>query len=101
VTEQQALAQQIAALVIEALAQPRLASPALLERDTRPLLSMKAAAERLGVTDRSVFHLVERGEIPSIQVGKARRLIEPAAIEEYIDRQRSVRGWHGARAGAK
>jgi hypothetical protein len=32
---------------------------------------------------------------------KARRLIEPAAIEEYIDRQRSVRGWHGARAGAK
>jgi excisionase family DNA binding protein len=97
VTDQQALAQQIAALVIEAL-EPRLA---LLERDTRPLLSMKAAAERLGVTDRSVFHLVERGEIPSIQVGKARRLIEPAAIEEYIDRQRSVRGWHGARAGAK
>jgi excisionase family DNA binding protein len=95
VTDQQALAQQIAALVIEAL-EPRLA---LLERDTRPLLSMKAAAERLGVTDRSVFHLVERGEIPSIRVGKARRVIEPAAIEEYIDRQRSVRGWHGARAG--
>jgi excisionase family DNA binding protein len=82
--DQDALAQQIAAYVIKAL-EPRLE---LLDRDTRPLLSVPEAAERLNVDPKTVRTLVDRGDIPTVRIGVGRRMIEQAALDAYIVHRR-------------
>jgi excisionase family DNA binding protein len=86
-SDQDALAKRIAALVIEAL-EPRLE---LLDRDTRPLLSIPQSAERLNVDPTTVRALVEKGDIPTIRVG-GRRMVEQAAVDAYIEFRRETAG---------
>jgi excisionase family DNA binding protein len=56
------------------------------ENTDRPL-SLKQAAERLGVSKASITRLVRSGELPTIRVG-ARRLILPDDLTAFIKRNR-------------
>jgi excisionase family DNA binding protein len=40
-------------------------------------------AKRLGVSQPFVYRLMDRGELPYVQLGRARR-ISPAAVEAFI-----------------
>lgn len=44
-------------------------------------------AERLQVTDRTVWNLLKSGELPSYAVGTARR-IDPADVDAYLAKHR-------------
>lgn len=50
-----------------------------------PLLNYEQAAEILGVTERSIWNYVDRGELPCVRFGKSVR-IDPADLRAYIDR---------------
>jgi len=50
------------------------------------MLSMKDVAERLGVSQRTVTRMLERGELPSVKVGRSVR-IRPEALQAYLARQ--------------
>lgn len=54
------------------------------------LLSVEAAARRLGVGRTSTFALIRSGELPSHAIGR-RRLVSAAAIDDYLD----ASGAHG------
>lgn len=62
---------------------------------TEALLTLRDVAHLLNVSERTVFRLIEQGEITGIQIGgegKGRRWrFEPAAVDAYLDRQRSKR----------
>jgi len=51
--------------------------------DSRLLLTIPEAAQRLGMGRSFVYQLVMRGMIPSIKLGRARR-IPAAALEEFV-----------------
>jgi excisionase family DNA binding protein len=51
------------------------------------LLTVKKVQERLQVSERTVFNLMQRGELHGFKVGKLWRF-EESDIEEYITRQR-------------
>lgn len=53
----------------------------MLER----LLSYKQAGALLGVTERTVWTLVNDGELPAVRFGRSVR-IDPADLRTYIDR---------------
>jgi excisionase family DNA binding protein len=46
------------------------------------LISIDAVAARLGVSRRSIYRLIGRGEIATIQVGGQKR-IEPSEVERF------------------
>lgn len=50
---------------------------------SEPLLSVRAAAELLSVSSRTVYALVERGELPAIRVGGQIRFV-PSTLEEWL-----------------
>jgi|1185.fasta_scaffold488355_2 excisionase family DNA binding protein len=75
--DQDGLARQIADEVVERLG-------VLLARDTRPLLSVPQVAERLGISDKGAWNIVQRGELPSVMIGASRRMVEQSAVDEYI-----------------
>jgi excisionase family DNA binding protein len=54
---------------------------------TSTLLTYRAAAEQMQVTERLVRKLVETRQLASVKVGRLVR-IEPSAIERYIERHR-------------
>ncbi len=47
------------------------------------LLSVREAAERLGVSRQHVYRLVQRGELPGLHVGGVVR-IDPRELEEWL-----------------
>ena len=49
------------------------------------LLTYKRAAEVLGVTERTVWTLVDSGDLPAVRFGRSVR-IDPADLRAYIDR---------------
>ncbi len=51
------------------------------------ILSIKQAAEKLGVTDRTVQNLILRGDLHGFQVGE-RWKVEEEEIAAYIERQK-------------
>jgi excisionase family DNA binding protein len=57
--------------------------------DTTPiveqLLTYKQAGALLGVTERTVWTLVDDGELPAVRFGRSVR-IDPADLRAYIDR---------------
>jgi excisionase family DNA binding protein len=53
------------------------------ERSGRQALDVKQAAERLGVSDRTMHELVVSGKVPSVKVGR-RRVIAAAAIDRLL-----------------
>jgi len=48
------------------------------------LLTYREAGERLGVTERTIWNLVNRGELLSVRVGRSVR-IDPVDLRAYID----------------
>lgn len=71
---------------VEAIAS-RLAQKLRRATDDRPLLSTEAAAERLGVSPRTLRDMFQRGVLPSVKIEGSRR-VEPCAIDEYIEANR-------------
>jgi len=49
------------------------------------LLTYRDAGKLLGVTERTVWELVNRGELPAVRFGRNVR-IDPADLRAYIDR---------------
>jgi excisionase family DNA binding protein len=48
-------------------------------------LSTKQAAERLGITLRTLYRLIDEGELPAYQIGRVIRLQEQE-VEDFIRR---------------
>ncbi len=46
------------------------------------LVTVQEAAKALGVTRRTIYNLVERGDMPSVKVGRVYRV----NLEAFIDR---------------
>jgi excisionase family DNA binding protein len=55
-----------------------------MERDTELLLTANAAARRLSVGRTKVFELLGSGELPSVQIGRLRR-IPARALNDYVN----------------
>ena len=55
--------------------------------DERPFYTTQSLAKRLSVTERHIRKLLERGELDSYRVGKARR-IDPMDVESYLASKR-------------
>ena len=49
------------------------------------LLTYKQAGDLLGVTERTVWTLVDDGELPAVRFGRSVR-IDPVDLRSYIDR---------------
>lgn len=59
----------------------------LSDHDTRPLtLTVDQVADHLQVSKRSVFNLIQKGELKSFKVGGSRR-VTWQALDEFISRQ--------------
>lgn len=60
--------------------------------DTTPivekLLTYKQAGALLGVTERTVWTLVDDGELPAIRFGRSVR-IDPADLRKFINRNKT------------
>ena len=54
-----------------------------------PLLTYAGAAKVLGVTDRTVWGLVNSRELPAVRIGRSVR-IDPADLRAFIERQKHV-----------
>src|SRR4051812_23601002 len=54
-----------------------------------PLMSIDEVAAVLRISERGVYRLISRGELPSVKVGN-RTLIEPAALRSFIANQRQT-----------
>lgn len=50
------------------------------------LLSIKEVAEWLSVSERTIFNMVERGELRGIQIGRRWRF-DPADVRAYLERK--------------
>lgn len=53
------------------------------------LMSVRAAAERLGIHANTVRRLIARGDLPHVQIG-SRILLDPADVEEFVERGRRI-----------
>jgi excisionase family DNA binding protein len=53
------------------------------------LISSKDAAERLGVTERYVATLIDKGEITAQRFGRNAWAIDPASVEAYKVRKQT------------
>jgi excisionase family DNA binding protein len=51
------------------------------------LLTTKQVQEMLGVSERTIFNFIDRGELKGFKVGRSWRF-EESDIEDYINRQR-------------
>ena len=50
---------------------------------TKLVLTVREAAEQLGMHPQSVYHAIARGDLPAVRVG--RRLLVPArALDEFL-----------------
>lgn len=55
------------------------------------LLTYKQTGELLGVTERTVWTLVDRGELPAVRFGRSVR-IDPADLRTFIARGKGGAG---------
>jgi len=51
--------------------------------DAEPLLKAPAVARMLAVSTRTVYVMSERGDLPSVKIGRAVRF-DPAAIRRFV-----------------
>ena len=54
----------------------------------QPLLTYQQVADVLGVTDRTVWELVRKGELRNVRVGRSVR-VDPADLRQFIDDSKS------------
>ena len=52
---------------------------------TKLLMSAEEAARALGIGRTRMFELIRSGEVPSIKLGRSRR-IRPEDLEQYVER---------------
>lgn len=76
------LAEQIAKRVVARMSEPAPDSGA-----ARPLLDVKATAERLGLSSSTVYKLAARQALPSVKI-RERLLFEPEALDAYVASRR-------------
>lgn len=62
-----------------------------VEDDMDPALTVKEVAELLSVNERTVYRLVQRGDLPAFKVGGAWRLLQ-ADVVAWIETQKSIAG---------
>jgi putative molybdopterin biosynthesis protein len=55
----------------------------------RKFLSLTEVGERLEVSIQTVARMIERGELPSVRIGR-RRKIRPRDLESYVERGRTT-----------
>lgn len=58
--------------------------------DSHPLVDVKAASEKLGVSVSTIYKLAARQVLPSVKISE-RLLFEPEALDAYIAGQRRDR----------
>ncbi|MCH7792474.1 MAG: helix-turn-helix domain-containing protein [Planctomycetes bacterium] len=58
-------------------------APSQASRDPNRLLSIREAAEFLGISDRLLWTLADNREVPSLRIGR-RRLFRRAALIRWI-----------------
>ena len=56
--------------------------------EVKPLLTYREVAEVLGVTDRTVWELVRKGELRNVRVGRSVR-VDPADLRKFIEDSKS------------
>jgi excisionase family DNA binding protein len=54
-----------------------------------PLMSIEDVAEMLGISQRGVYRLISRGELPTVKIGGLTR-IEPRQLKIYIAKRRQL-----------
>lgn len=54
----------------------------------QPLLTYQEVAEILGVTDRTVWEFVRKGELLNVKIGRSVR-IDPADLRQFIQDSKS------------
>jgi excisionase family DNA binding protein len=54
----------------------------------QPLLTQKAAAEKIGISTVTLWRMIKMGQIPSVLIGK-RRLIDPRDLEDLIQNSKT------------
>jgi excisionase family DNA binding protein len=54
-----------------------------------PLMSIEEVAEMLGISQRGVYRLMSRGELPTVKIGGLTR-IEPRQLKIYIAKRRQL-----------
>ena len=59
-----------------------------LKHDPRPLLDIRAAAIRLGCSERFIRRLVQERRIPFVKLGGTRVRFVDADLEAWVDSQR-------------
>jgi excisionase family DNA binding protein len=70
----------------------RMGSAAPMARaPARGLLRVDEAADWLGLSKRKTYELVSRGELPSVHIGRSRR-IALSALESFVARLAAVAG---------
>ena len=52
------------------------------------LLRPAEVAERLGVSLRQAYYLIERGELPSVTIGGKSIRVDESDLQEYIENNR-------------
>ena len=57
------------------------------------LLNAKQAAFLLGISERKLWELANRGEIPRVEIDR-RRLYDPKDVAEFIERMKKPRRRH-------
>ena len=60
-------------------------SPPTTPDGIEPLMTYKAAGRILGLTERSVYAMVQRGDLPAVRIGRNVR-IDPADLRAFIER---------------
>lgn len=58
--------------------------------DNRPLLRAQQVAERLNITPRHVYRLVEVGDLPAVRIGMKAVRIHPEDLDTYISDKRKA-----------
>lgn len=53
------------------------------------LLNYREAGKLLGVTERTIWTLVDQGELPAVRFGRSVR-IDPADLRNYINRSKTT-----------
>lgn len=65
--------------------EPTAAADRLHAADNARLLRIEEAADWLALSKRKTYELLSRGEIPSVYIGRSRR-ITVAALQQFVER---------------
>ena len=67
--------------------------------ENEPLLTYKEAGKLLGVTDRTIWTLVNDGQLPAVRFGRSNVRIDPADLRAFIASSKVTRPGPGSGPG--